>query len=117
MAWEKRGGRAYFYRSVREQGRVKKLYYGNGPVARFAAGVDARCRAERKCAEDARRSRRDQLDTALTLTEALTRGCELVAAATLLVAGYHRPARHGWRLWRDGRRKLREGRRARQDRP
>jgi hypothetical protein len=117
MAWEKRGGRTYFYRSVREGGRVKKLYYGTGEVGKLAAEVDARRRAGRKVEEDARKRRKDQLDTAIAMTHELARGCELLASAALLLAGYHRGQRHRWRPWRDGRRKLREGRRARPGRP
>ena len=30
MAWEKRGTRKYFYRSVRVDGHVRKVYFGAG---------------------------------------------------------------------------------------
>ena len=30
MAWEKRGDKSYFYRSVRVGGVTRKLYYGGG---------------------------------------------------------------------------------------
>src|SRR5436190_1019339 len=33
MAWEKYGERRYYYRSVRRDGKVKKIYYGAGPAA------------------------------------------------------------------------------------
>jgi hypothetical protein len=106
MAWEKRGGgkRKYFYRSIRRDGRVKKLYYGNGPIGEIAAGNDALRRAEREAAERAAQVIRDRLNAAVTLTQELCRVGALLAAATLLVAGYHRPSRHGWRTWRHGRR-------------
>jgi hypothetical protein len=107
MPWEKRGVRAYFYRSVRRGGRVQRLYMGTGAAGRMAADADALRRAEQKVEEEARRAHRDQLDAAMTLTCDLNRGCELLAAATLLAAGYHRPCRHVWRTWRDGRRALR----------
>jgi hypothetical protein len=42
------------------------------------------------------------------LTQELCRAGALLAAATLLVAGYHRPSRHSWSIWRDGRRTLQD---------
>ena len=106
MAWVKRGERAYFYRSVRSQGRVTKEYHGAGPAGQLAANADALRQAERKASAQDRRAAQDRLDAALALTRDLSRGCELLAAATLLAAGYHRPSRHAWRTWRNGRRAL-----------
>jgi hypothetical protein len=106
MAWEKRGARTYFYRSVRCDGKVKKLYYGSGPTGRLAANADALRRAERVAAEQALRAAKDQLNEAVRLTHELNRCCDLLAAAMLLAAGFHRPGRHTWRRWRNGRRTL-----------
>jgi len=106
MAWQKRGKRAYYYHSVRQGGRVRRVYHGTGPTGQLAAAVDALRRAERQAEEAARRAAKDQLDFAGKLTQDLSRGCELLAAATLLVGGYHRPSRHNWRIWRHGRRTL-----------
>jgi hypothetical protein len=106
MAWEKRGARSYFYRSVRCAGKVKKLYYGTGPTGRLAAQADTLRRAERVAAEKAHRAEKDRLDVAVRLTHDLSRCCDLLAAAALLAAGFHRPGRHPWRLWRNGRRTL-----------
>src|SRR4051794_5358156 len=106
MAWEKHGERSYFYRSIRRDSKVKKLYYGAGPTGHLAAEVDALRRAERQAEADARKAQRDRLDAAVALTRDLSAGCDLLAAATLLAAGYHRPSRHRWRTWRDGRRAL-----------
>ena len=107
MAWEKYGARRYYYRCVRRDGAVKKLYYGAGATGQLAAEVDALRRAERQAEADARKARKDRLDAAMTLTRDLSGGCELLAAATLLAAGFHRPSRHPWRIWRDGCRTLR----------
>jgi hypothetical protein len=106
MAWEKRRKRDYFYRSVRRAGKVQKLYYGSGTTGRLAAQAEALRRAERLAAELAHRAAKDQLHVALTLTHDLGRCCDLLAAAALLAAGFHRPGRHTWRVWRDGRREL-----------
>jgi hypothetical protein len=85
---------------------VKKLYYGAGAAGQLAAAVDTLRRAEQRAEADARKAHRDCLNAAMTLTRDLSGGCDLLAAATLLVAGYHRPSRHPWRIWRDGRRAL-----------
>jgi hypothetical protein len=106
MAWEKRGAGTYYYRSVRCAGKVKKLYYGAGPTGRLAANADALHRAERVAAEQAHKAEKDQLNMAIWLTHDLSRCCDLLAAAALLAAGFHRPGRHSWRLWRNGRRTL-----------
>ena len=106
MAWEKHGERSYFYRSVRRDGKVVKVYHGTGPVGRLAAEVDALRRAERQAAADARKAQKDRLDVAMTVTRDLSEARDLLAAATLLAAGYHRPSRHQWRIWRNGRRTL-----------
>jgi hypothetical protein len=112
MGWEKRHNRTYYYRSVRQQGRVTKVYYGPGPVGKLAAEVEAFRRAEREAEENIRRAARDQLDAAVALTRDLARWCEFLAAGTLLAAGYHRHARHPWRRWRHGRTALRAAPRA-----
>ena len=108
MAWQKHGPRTYFYRSVRCDGRVRSVYYGAGPVGRFAAAADALRRAEREAAAAARRAQNDQVGAAVALTRALCDLCDLLASATLLAAGYHRPSRPAWRSWGNGRRTLRE---------
>ena len=33
MAYERRGRRSYYYRKVRENGRVRSLYIGSGELA------------------------------------------------------------------------------------
>jgi hypothetical protein len=107
MAWEKRRERSYYYRTVRQDGKFKRLYYGAGPVGNLAAQVDALRMAERRAEQEARRAAREQLERASALTVAFHRECEMLAAATLLLAGFHRSARHFWRRWRHGRRIIR----------
>jgi hypothetical protein len=103
MAWEIRAGKSYFYRSVRAEGVVKKVYYGAGEFGQIAASADALHRAERKVAQDTAWRHQELLDDTLKLTLTLTHWCELVASAALHAAGYHRPGRHFWRAWRYGR--------------
>jgi hypothetical protein len=107
MAWEKRDvGQAYYYRSVRRDGKVVKVYYGGGTAGRLAAEADARRRAERRAAAAAARASEAHLAALMLLNAVLSERCQRLAAASLLAAGYRRPARHNWRAWRDGRRTL-----------
>jgi hypothetical protein len=90
MAWEKRVGGRYFYKSVRRNGRVKKVYYGRGPAAELAARIDADAR-ERRAVDvatlQAMSARFDPVDGAMA---ALDAACSLAVEATLVAAGYRR---------------------------
>ena len=55
MAWETRGNRSYYYRSVRSGTRVTKEYIGGGYVASLIARLDG---IER----DQRTQRRERLE-------------------------------------------------------
>jgi hypothetical protein len=97
MGWEQRRGRLYYYRSTREDGRVRKQYLGSGPSATMFANLDALDREERaeKWAEEQAEQRRyfeleQQTARVCALTEALAR-------AVLLASGYRRHHRGEWR--------------------
>ena len=60
MAWEKRRGRQFYYRSQRVNGYVRKVYLGSGDVAKQAAEKDAAILRER--------GPRDELDALVTWT-------------------------------------------------
>jgi hypothetical protein len=97
MAWERRRNGTYYYRTLKEQGRVIKEYVGTGPVAEVAAERDAVVRAAR--AEAVTQLHQEQAafqaldrpvaDFAITL-ETLTR-------AHLVRNGYHRHHGGEWR--------------------
>src|SRR5262245_24494193 len=106
MAWEKRASRRYFYRALRTGGRVRKLYYGAGLVGQLAAATEALRRAEDLAQQQARSLVTRKLEEARALTRRLGQGCGLLLSAQLLVAGYHRPRRHAWRIWVHGRKAL-----------
>jgi hypothetical protein len=106
MAWDKHGERKYFYQSVRRNGKVHKTYFGAGQVGEMAAGAHALRRAERKAAQEALQRQIELVNGLVNLTRNLNQWCELIAAASLLAAGFHRPCRHAWRRWRNGRETL-----------
>ena len=108
MGWEKHGEKTYFYRSFRCEGKVRKIYYGAGDTGKLASAVDARNRAQREKEQKTKRTRTEQLVAAQILAQKLDRMANLLASAALLAASFHRPKRHTWRTWRNGRRSIRE---------
>lgn len=48
MAWERRGNKMYYYRSVKVGRRVRKIYFGTGPEAELAALAAGRRRGVRE---------------------------------------------------------------------
>lgn len=99
MSWDKKarghkGG--YLYRNRRVNGRPVKEYLGRGHVAEMAALLDEHAREERQAARLKTLQERANLgvaDLALKRSRELT---NLLAEATLILAGYH--LHHGcWR--------------------
>jgi hypothetical protein len=97
VAWEARGGGRYYYRVVRDGGRVRRLYLGNNPVAELAARDAELRRAERQ----ARAHSQGRLEAAEAVTRELAELTDLLARAALVVAGYHRHDRGAWRKRRE----------------
>jgi hypothetical protein len=99
MAWEARGGSRYYYRVVRDGGRVRRLYLGNGPVAELAARDVELRRAERQ----ARARSQTRLEAAEAASRELAELADLLARAALVTAGFHRHDRGAWRRRRERR--------------
>ena len=104
MVWEAGGdgGRTYYYRGRKVDGRVVKEYVGAGEAAELIAALDARERDARADAAAALRERRaldEEVDAAVG---AIEEAAAVLAAAALLAAGYHRHHRGEWRRRRDG---------------
>src|SRR3954447_7449028 len=94
MGFDRRG---YYYRSVRDGDRVRRVYIGKGPAAQLSALLVEERRSERRALSRAWRAREaalagpdDRLRELSELADGLTR-------ATLLAAGYHRHDRGAWR--------------------
>ena len=101
VAWEIRGSRRYYYRSVREGGRVRRVYVGNGPAAEAAARAAEVTRAIQRSARQrsntAGHEEQDRLDAARTPLGRLDALADILATLALIDAGYHRPNRGIWR--------------------
>ena len=98
MAWERRErGELYYTRSRRVNGRVVREYVGRGLIGELAARLDAAERERRSAQRAAERRRDDALDDADDTISALCEVSELLARATLVLAGYRRHDRGEWR--------------------
>src|SRR5260370_42593592 len=100
VAWERRGSGVYFYRSVRDAGRVRKEYVGTGRIAELAAELGELDRLERKVE---RFEAEEQLAMALEacppdeLLSAFSQQVDRMIADALTTAGFHRHKRGEWR--------------------
>ena len=89
MSWEQRRGRSYFYRKVREGGRVRSKYIGRGIVAQICAADDEdkrRDRLAKGAADRATRYAEAEIDRHVAEVELALAG---MTYATLSAAGYH----------------------------
>ena len=93
MSWERRKGRDYYYRGVRERKKVRKIYFGGGPEAVEAARVDA----ERRAQEQAERMERAEVETLDAQMDQLCRLVQRLMTAVLYSAGFHQHDRGEWR--------------------
>jgi hypothetical protein len=90
MGWEQRGGRRYYYRKVREGGRVRSEYMGAGPCAELIAAFDDWDRLDRQCRRDEEKAEllvEDQLDR--RIAEA-SWAVASITHATLAATGHHK---------------------------
>jgi hypothetical protein len=108
MAWERRGNRSYYYRSVRRGGRVVKEYFGTGRVAELCAQLDGLTLERRAIERQDRAAERDRSAALEARTLELIQLTDVLVAATLMVAGYHRHDRGTWRRRRDRPRAIEE---------
>jgi hypothetical protein len=94
---ERRGGKAYYYRSARIDGRPCRRYAGSGELAlALAAAAEGRRRiaAADRAILDHERERQRFADSEL---EEATAGGIQMARGLLEALGYHRPCRGRWR--------------------
>jgi hypothetical protein len=98
--WDQRGGRRYYYRSeIDANGQPRRRYIGTGPVAEQAAQEDARRRQEGQAADAAWQAELAELLELDTLIERFYRLTDLLLAAELMAANYHKRGGE-WRLSR-----------------
>ena len=99
MAWERRGGRTYYYRAVRDGDRVKKKYLGVGELAEALARSDGTIRRARELERARWRAEAERLEALAAPVLRLDEAAGALLRAELVAAGFHR--RKG--VWRRGR--------------
>lgn len=90
MSWDrKRGGKLYYYRSQRINGRCVKRYIGTGPEAEEQAHRDEASRRRRRVEQEAWRTERTRLAAADATLLDIRLMASVLFHATLMLAGYH----------------------------
>jgi hypothetical protein len=98
MAWERRGKTAtYYYRSVRRDGQVKKLYLGKGSAAHKAAKEAAIERANLEAGNQLISREEMKTATACQLSKQVETLSTCLMDAVLLGAGFWRQNYSRWR--------------------
>ena len=97
MAWEQRGNRTYYYRSVRSGTSVTKEYVGGELMGSLAADFDAEQREQRAYERTRQQRERAQWAALEQPARDLDDLAELLAATALTLAGYRRHDRGEWR--------------------
>ena len=96
MALEERDGNLYYYRSVRDGERVRKVYCGSGEIAAIMARLDEQERQERALEATERKADLERLEALSRGVEELSEAAEVLTRAHLVAAGYRRVNRE-WR--------------------
>ena len=97
MAWEVRNGVRYYYVGSRRGGRVCKRYLGRGPAAELAAAALEDAVARRADARAELHADQGRLAGPERALRELDEACDLLMAAELTAAGYHRQNYSAWR--------------------
>jgi hypothetical protein len=99
MAWERRGSNRYYYQCERIDGRVRKKYVGAGEVAQAIAYADETIRRSRVVQSERARVELEEAKSLASAGEELWEAADILAAAELVAAGYHRH-KGQWRMRR-----------------
>lgn len=101
MGLKRIGGRAYFYRSVRDGARVRSEYVAAGRMAEAMANLEAERRESLRADREAERTERQAEVKELGAVVDWFDQVEAVANAAFEVAGFHKHRRGEWRRRRN----------------
>jgi hypothetical protein len=90
MAWEKRGGKLYYYRSVRRGDKVQKVYLGTGIFGELAARRDEEKRERQAAKRDYVHKELERLEALAAPVLELDEVADVLAWAHLVASGCHR---------------------------
>src|SRR3954467_14164341 len=97
MGWKTRGGRRYYYRSIRQGGRVVSEYVGGGETAALIAALETAERDKREVAAADWRAERARLVAEDRAQAERFDQVEILVRLLLEAAGFHRHNRGEWR--------------------
>jgi len=89
VALERRDGNLYYYRSIRDGEKVRKVYVGAGEIARISHEGDILRRTGRETQREKQRAELERLDALAAPVEELSEAAEILARAHLIASGCH----------------------------
>jgi hypothetical protein len=93
---ERRDGRLYYYRSVRDGEKVRKVYVGAGEVARICSETDILRRTGRRAQRELERAELERLKALVAPLEEISEAAKVLLIAHLVDGGY-RNRKGEWR--------------------
>jgi hypothetical protein len=93
---ERRNGRLYYYRSVRDGEKVRKVYVGAGEVARICSETDILQRSSRRAQRERERAELERLEGLVAPLEEVSEAAKVLLRAHLVDGGY-RKRKGEWR--------------------
>ena len=97
MAWEQRGTKRYYYRSVRHGRHVTRTYIASGTRGMLAVALDAEARAERQAKAEAWQQARKDMEALDAQISAWWDTSNALIDTYLTAHGYYRHDRGTWR--------------------
>jgi hypothetical protein len=93
---ERRNGRLYYYRSIRDGEKVRKVYVGVGELARICSETDILRRASRRSQRELERAELERLKGLGAPLEEFSDAADVLVIAHLVDRGY-RKRKGEWR--------------------
>jgi hypothetical protein len=93
---ERRDGRLYYYRSVRDGEKVRKVYVGAGDLARICSETDILRRSSRRAQREREKAELERLKDLVAPLEEFSEAAEVLVIAHLVDGGY-RKRKGEWR--------------------
>ena len=90
MTLERRDGRLYYYRSVRDGERVRKVYVGAGEVARICSETDILRRTSQRVQRERERAQLERLEGLIAPLEEVSEAAKVLVIAHLVDGGYRK---------------------------
>jgi hypothetical protein len=93
---ERRDGQLYYYRSVRDGEKVRKVYVGTGEFARICSETDILQRSSRRAQRERERAELERLKGLVAPLEEVSEAAKVLVTAHLVDGGY-RKRKGEWR--------------------